>query len=113
MPFIQSKVSVKMNQDQKEEIKTRLGQAITLLGKSEPWLMIGFEEEACLYFQGNQSERIAFVEVKLYGAASNQAYDSFTKEITEIYQDVLNIPPEKFYVKYEQVGHWGWNGTNF
>ncbi len=45
MPFIDSKVSVKITEEQEKELKTRLGQAISLIpGKSENWLMTGFEE---------------------------------------------------------------------
>ena len=43
MPFINSKISVALSEDQEQEIKSRLGQAITTIpGKSESWLMVGF-----------------------------------------------------------------------
>lgn len=42
MPFIDSKVTVKMSDSQKEQIKTKLGQAIGLLGKTENFLVVGF-----------------------------------------------------------------------
>lgn len=42
MPFIDSKVTVKMSEDKKEQIKAKLGQAIGLLGKTENFLMVGF-----------------------------------------------------------------------
>ena len=43
MPFINSKISVTVTNEQEQEIKTRLGQAIqTIPGKSESWLMVGF-----------------------------------------------------------------------
>ena len=46
MPFINSKISVALSEDQEQEIKSRLGQAITTIpGKSESWLMVGFEPE--------------------------------------------------------------------
>ena len=44
MPFINSKISTSLTEAQETEIKTRLGQAIqTIPGKSESWLMVGFE----------------------------------------------------------------------
>ena len=43
MPFINSKISVALTDAQEQEIKARLGQAITAIpGKSESWLMVGF-----------------------------------------------------------------------
>lgn len=55
MPFINSKVSVSMSKEKKDAVKAKLGQAISLVpGKSENWLMVGFEDSYDLYFQGNQ-----------------------------------------------------------
>ena len=113
MPFINSKISVKMTEDQKDKIKTRLGEAITILGKSESWLMVGFEDNYCLYFKGQKSPKIAYVEVALYGRAPSSAYEKFTSEVCSILGEVLQIPADKVYVKYEEVSNWGWNGTNF
>ena len=44
MPFIDSKITVPVTPDKKETIKTRLGQAVGLLNKSETYLMVGFED---------------------------------------------------------------------
>lgn len=114
MPFINSKVSVKISKEEETIIKTKLGKAIELIpGKSESYLMIGFEDEYSLYFKGEASERIAFVEVKLFGSANKAAYDKLTSAICDIFNEVLSIPKDKIYVKYEEVSTWGWNGRNF
>ena len=65
MPFIDSKVTVKMSEDKKEQIKAKLGQAIGLLGKTESFLMVGFEDEYDLYMGGNKLDKGAFVSVKV------------------------------------------------
>lgn len=114
MPFINSKVSVSMSQEVKENVKTKLGEAITLIpGKSENWLMVGFEDECDLYFQGNQNAPTAFVEVKIYGSAAPNVLSKLTGVICEIFEAELKIPKERTYVKYEEVENWGWNGSNF
>ena len=57
MPFINSKISVALTDAQEQEIKARLGQAITAIpGKSESWLMVGFEPEYKLYFRGSNDQ---------------------------------------------------------
>ena len=67
MPFINSKVSVKITEEQEKELKSRLGEAIALIpGKSENWLMTGFEDEYHLYFRGDNSQPVAFIEVSVY-----------------------------------------------
>lgn len=114
MPFINSKVSVKLTKQQEETLKQKLGKAIELIpGKSESWLMVGFEDEYSLYFKGQEYEKIAFVEVKIFGKADRAAYDKLTAAICEIYDEVLQIPSDKVYVTYQEVQHWGWNGMNF
>ncbi len=113
MPFINTKYSSAITAEQEEKIKSALGQAVSNLGKSESWLMVGFEPECSLYFKGEKSEKIAFVEVSLFGNASRAAYDKMTGEICRILGDVLGVPADKVYVKYSPTDNWGWNGGNF
>ena len=99
MPFINSKISVALTDAQEQEIKARLGQAITAIpGKSESWLMVGFEPEYKLYFRGSNDP---------------SAVSKLTGESCKIFEDVLGIAPDHVYVKYQAVANWGWNGGNF
>lgn len=113
MPFINTKYSQKITPEQETELKTALGSAVSVLGKTESWLMLGFEQECSLYFRGEKAEKIAFVDVSLYGTASPAACDKMTAEICRIYTQVLGIPTDKIYVKYSPTDCWGWNGGNF
>ena len=114
MPFIGSRVTVKLTKEKKETIKKRLGEAISLIpGKSESFLMVGFEDEYSLFFGGKELEKGAFVEVKIFGKATEEDYNKVTSAICLIYDEELGIPQDKIYVKYEEVEHWGWNGKNF
>lgn len=114
MPFINSKVTVKLTDEKKDVIKKKLGEAISIIpGKSESWLMVGFEDEYTLYFKGNQNAPAAFVEVKIFGSASHNAYNQLTARICSIFNSELGIPEDRIYVKYEEVSEWGWNGSNF
>lgn len=89
------------------------GKAIALIpGKSESWLMLSFEDNCRLYFKGKNDQPTAFVEVKLFGKASGEAYNKMTAAITDILKQQLNIQPDHIYVKYEETAHWGWNGNN-
>lgn len=114
MPFINSKVNVKITNEQELDIKCLLGEAIrTIPGKSEQWLMLGFEDECKLYFRGDNNNPIAFVEVSVYGSENKSAFDQLTGKICQIYNKVLGISPDHIYVKYQAVSNWGWNGGNF
>ena len=114
MPFIDAKVSVPVTPAQEERVKALLGKAIALIpGKSETWLMVNIQENCHLYFQGTKDSPSAMVEVKVFGAASPQAYQKLTAEITRILDSELAIPSDRVFVKYDEVSHWGYNGNNF
>lgn len=113
MPFVNVKTNVAAADDKKENIKSRLGQAITAIpGKSEGWLMVGIEPEYDLWFRGDKSPA-AMVEVSIFGGASSGAYSELTGRISDILGSELGIPADRIYVRYGATGDWGWNGSNF
>lgn len=114
MPFIDSKVSVKMSMEQEVLLKSKLGKAIEAIpGKSESWLMTAFADECHMYFRGDNSVPCAFIEVKVFGGENKAAFSKMTGEVCNIYEEVLGIPQDHIYVKYEACTNWGWNGSNF
>lgn len=114
MPYIRTTVSKELTDEKRETIKTKLGQAIALIpGKSESWLMLSFEDNMKMYFRGDESEDYAYLEVSLFGSASDAAYDRLTAALSEIINEELGIGRENIYIKYEEAEHWGWNGNNF
>lgn len=113
MPFINVKTNVKVNEENENVIKSKLGEAITLLGKSESWLMLNFDDESKMYFKGNNKDNLAMVQVSLFGSASNSAYNNFTEAVSDILNDSLNISKSNIYVSYMETPNWGWNGNNF
>lgn len=114
MPYISAKTTVTISPEKRESIKGKLGKAIELIpGKSESWLMISFDDKSTMYFKGSDANHLAFVEVKLFGKASQDAYRNLTEVITKILGEELGIQGNCIYVKYEEVSTWGWNGVNF
>ncbi len=113
MPFIDSRVTVKVTDKQKEEIKTEFGKLISILNKSETYLMVGIEDSCDLWLGGKKLEKGAYVAVSLYGNAPKEAYDSLTGRICDLLSSKLGIPGDAVYVTYHPVSDWGWNGANF
>mgnify|MGYP002110845487 FL=1 len=112
--MISTKTNVTISPEQELTLKSRLGEAISILsGKSERWLMLSFEDKCQLYFQGNNSNPIAYVEVKVFGRIDYSQSNKLTAKICEIFGDVLDIAASNVYIKYEEVEMWGWNGGNF
>ena len=113
MPMIDSKVTVRLSAEQKEELKTELGKLIAILNKSEAYLMVSMEDACDLWLGGRKLEKGAYVAVSLYGDAPKEAYDRLTGEICGLLQEKLGIPGNAVYVTYHPVSDWGWNGKNF
>lgn len=113
MPFINIKTTKEITPQCETEMKTALGKAIGNLGKSEAWLMIGFEENCRLYFKGKNDSDLAIAEISLFGKASDAQYDSMTRDVTDILCSKLGLSPDCIYVKYEETDHWGYSGFNF
>ena len=113
MPFIDSKLTMKIIDRQKEEIKSELGKLITTLNKSETYLMVGLEDSYDLWLGGKKLDRGAYVAVSLYGNAPKESYDRLTGQICSLFSDRLGIPGNAVYVTYHPVSDWGWNGKNF
>ena len=113
MPYIDSKITVSLTDEEKEKIKTSLGSAISALHKTESYLMVGIEDKYDLWFGGNKLDKGAYVEVSLLGNAASSDYEKMTGIICDIYEKELGIPPKSVYVTYHPVSDWGWNGSNF
>ena len=113
MPFIDSKVTVKVSDEKKEEINTELGKLITTLNKSERYLMVGIEDSYDLWFGGKKLEKGAYVSVSLFGEAPKESYDKLTGQICDLLSEKLDIPGDAVYVTYHPIYDWGWNGKNF
>ncbi len=113
MPFIDSKVTATLTPDKEESIKSKLGQAISIMGKSENYLMVGFEDGYDLYMAGKKLDKGAFVSVRILGQVNSEASDRMTAEICKIYEQELGIPGQNIYVSYFGTPNWGWNGGNF
>ncbi len=113
MPFIDSKITVPVTSELKEELKSELGKLITTLGKSETYLMVGIEDAYDLWLGGKKLEKGAYVSVSLYGNAPSESYDKLTGQICDLFANKLGIPGDAVYVTYHPVNDWGWNGRNF
>lgn len=114
MPFISTKANVDIPHGTQERIKEKYGKAISLIpGKSEAWLMLEFCGNCHMYFGGDDSRKMAFVEVKLFGGASDKDTNALTESICKIIGDELDIAGDRIYVKYEACSQWGYDGSNF
>ena len=114
MPFIETKTSVSVSKTQLTALKEAFAKAIEIIpGKSEEWLMLNTIGECNMAFRGDMDTPSAMIKVEIFGKAKDCEYDRLTKEICRIVSDILSVSPDRIYVRYEEVSHWGYNGFNF
>lgn len=113
MPFIEVKTNIELVGEAKADLKRELGDAITAIpGKSEAWLMVKIDDKADMWFKGDDSPTAIF-EISIFGKANADDYDDLTKRICNIAWTEMGIDPERVYVKYLEIDHWGYNNFNF
>lgn len=111
MPYIRTSTNISIDDIKLSNIKSKMGEAIKLMGKSEDWLMLEFNDNAKMYFKGNKDNPIAFLDVKVLGSVNNS--DEMTRELTNIISSELGIAQNNIYISYQGYSEWGYNGSNF
>lgn len=113
MPFITAKTSCPISKGQETKIKARMGKVIELVpGKSEESLLLEFEDNCRLWLLGENTEPITYIEAAIFGNELHDGYDAFTAAMTNIFADVLNLTPDRIYIKYEDIPAWEVQGMH-
>lgn len=113
MPFIDARFSTPVSDTQEEAIKQKLGEAITLIGKSEAYLMVQIQGDCKLYFKGNNDADTAYFEVKLLGKSTKANYEKLTCALCDVASEVLGIQGNRVYVKFDENEYWGHDSFMF
>lgn len=111
MPHIRTCTNIKIEEDKLNNIKTKFGEAIKIMGKTEDWLMLEFNDNVKMYFKGDSQNPMAFIDVKVLGSVNNS--NEMTRELTNIISSELGIEPNNIYISYQGYSDWGYNGNNF
>lgn len=113
MPFIDCKVTNKLSDKQKDELKCMLGRAITNMHKPESYLMVGISDGYDLWFGGRKLESGAFVDVRAFGSVDPSDCGRMTAAICDALSVCASVDPSGVYITYEGYENWGWRGENF
>lgn len=116
MPVIYTHVSTATTKEQRDHLKSAYGQAISILpGKSEAWLMCPFDDNMPIYFAGDDTQPVAYVEVNVFGRNPVDAstWERLSQAILAALETELSIPQNRVYVRETSTGNWGWNSGNF
>ena len=113
MPYIEAKLSIKLDEDQKNDLQAKLTNAVSIaLSKPKAYIMAGIEDEKTLYMAEKKLDKGAYISVKMLGSASKSACQNLTAGICDILS-AYAIEGSNVYVTYHPVELWGWNGSMF
>ncbi|MCR4881776.1 MAG: hypothetical protein K6A44_07490 [bacterium] len=114
MPYIEAKLSIKLDEKQKDNLQAKLTDAVSAaFSKPKAYIMANIEDDKSLYMAEKKLDKGAYISIKLLGAAAKPACQGLTKNICDILADDYGIDGSKVYVSYHPVELWGWNGGMF
>jgi hypothetical protein len=112
MPYIDVKMSIKLSDQNKDDLKAKLGELITLIpGKTEAVLMIGINDGYTLYFSGQKKEKVAFMEVKLFKESAFEFKAEFTRKVFEFFEKEYGITGDNLFLTFGEYESWGVKGA--
>ena len=111
MPFVIAKVNVPVSKKQETEIKSRVGKAIeNVPGKNESYLLFGIEDNYRFHLRGDGEQKVAYIQADIFGSENHIGFDRFGAEMTAAFQEILGIPPENIYIKFDDIKAWSVGG---
>lgn len=113
MPYIEAKLSIELNEEQKNELQTKLTDVVSsAFSKPKTYIMTNIEDKKSLYMAEKKLDKGAYLSVSLLGSTSKPACQSLTKNICDILSN-YGIEGSNVYVTYHPTDLWGWNGMMF
>ena len=114
MPFIQVQLSLKINENQKNDLQSKLTDVVAAgFSKPKMYIMSEIEDEKSLFMGGNKLEKGAYINISLLGSANKSSCQNITKSVCDILNKDFGIEGNNVYVTYHPVDLWAWNGMMF
>ncbi len=111
MPYIDVNISKKLSDNEKDSLKAKLGELISILpGKTEKVLMIGINDGHSMYFSG-QKKDIAYINVKLFKPSEFEYKNELVKKIFEFFEKEYAITSENMFMNFDEYDTWASKGT--
>lgn len=114
MPYIQARLSIKLDENQKNDLQQKLTKAASsALAKPTAYIMTEIDDEKSLYMAERKLDKGAYISVKMLGSTTKPACMTLTNNICNILSADYGIDGANVYVTYHPVDLWGWNGSMF
>jgi len=112
MPYIDVNITKKLSDDEKDILKTKLGELISIIpGKTEDVTMIGINDGYTMYMSGQRKEKLAYLNIKLFKQSEFEYKMELTKQIFEFFEKEFDITGENMYMNFDEYDSWATRGT--
>ena len=113
MPYIQARLTIKLDETQKDELQKKLSEATAdALSKPKAYIMTAIEDGKTLYMNENNLAQGAYIAIRMLGTTTKAACQNLTERICSILS-AYGINGSNIYITYHPVDLWGWNGSMF
>ena len=114
MPYIEAKLSIKLNDNQMDELQKQLTEAVSsAFSKPKSYIMTNIEVGTNMFMGGSRVEKGAYIVVRSLGSVSKPVCQIATKGICDILTTEYGLSGTNVYITYHPVDFWGWNGSMF
>ena len=112
MPFVRVKTNRTFEPSAELELKTRIGEAISLIpGKSEDFLLLTFEDDMHIWWHGSNEHPVVYIEASAFATEDRKGYPEFTEAVTQAFSEVLQMPAENVYIQFSDIPGWSVGGN--
>ena len=114
MPYIQARLSIKLDENQKNDLQKKLTEVTSsALSKPKAYIMTEIEDNKSLYMAENKLDKGAYISIKMLGSTTKPACQILTNNICDVLASDYGIDGSNVYVTYHPTDLWGWNGSMF
>ena len=115
MPCLQVFVNVKISDEQKKSLLTKLTAAINqTTGKPKAYIMVLIQDNHCMSF-ADTTEPCALMDFRSIGCIDRSKNKKHSATFSKILSDELNIPVNRIYISFANAPaeNWGYDGDTF
>lgn len=114
MPYIEAKLSIKLDENQKNDLQLKLANAVSsAFSKPTSYIMTTIEDSKSLYMGGNKADKGAYITIRSLGSVSRPACQAASKDICDLLINNYGLNGSNIYITFHPVDMWGWNGSMF
>lgn len=111
MPYIDINITNKLKEEDKDKIKSKLGELVTIIpGKVEAGLMVGINDGYTIYLGGEKKEKSAYIMVQMYKSADFEYEAEFTEKVFDFFEKEFEIEKNNLYLNIGENEYWGSKG---